>query len=130
MTLEFDLFCKEHSIIILCILLYLSHLLQPCDIGCFALLKRLYRQQIKGYIRNGVNHINKQDFLTVYYTAYTETISLANIQSSFTATGLVLYNPKRVLSKLYTQLKTLTPPSSSYTTEQRPWGLETPRNTT
>jgi hypothetical protein len=53
-------------------------------------------------MRNRVNHINKQDFLTVYYTAYTETISLANIQSSFAATGLVLYDPERVLSKLYT----------------------------
>jgi hypothetical protein len=129
LTPEFDLFYKDYLIITLCMPPHSSHLLQPCDVGCFAVLKRLYRRQIKGYMRNGVNHIDKQDFLTAYYAAHTETMSLANIQSSFAATGLVLYNPERVLSKLYTQLKTLTPPSSSYATEQGPWGLETPRNT-
>jgi hypothetical protein len=100
----------------------------PCEYGCFAVLKRLYGRQIKGYMRNRVNHIDKQDFLTVYLAAHTETMSLANIQSSFAATGLVPYDPKRVLSKLHTQLKTPTPPSSSHTTKQGPWGLETLRN--
>ena len=128
-TPEFDLFCKEHSIITLCMPPHSSHLLQPCDVGCFAVLKRLYRRQIKGYMRNRVNHINKQDFLTVYFAAHTATMNTANIHSSFAATGLVPYDPERVLSKLHTQLKTPTPPSSSHITKQGPWGLETPRNT-
>lgn len=119
-TLEFDLFCKDHSIITLCMPLHSLHLLQPCNVGCFAVLKRLYRQQIKGYIQNRVNHIDKQDFLKAYYTARTETMNSANIHSSFAATGLVLYNPKRVLSKLHTQLKTPTPPSSSHGTKPAP----------
>ena len=101
-TPEFDLFYKEHLIIILCILLYSSYLLQLLDIGCFTVLKRSYRQQIEGYIYNRVNYIDKDDFLKVYYTVYIESISLANIQSSFVTIGLVLYNPERVLSKLYT----------------------------
>lgn len=66
-------------------------------------------------MHNGVNHINKQDFLKAYYITHMESISLANIQSSFTAIGLLLYNPKRVLLKL-TQFKTLAPPSSSHGT--------------
>jgi len=101
-TLEFDLFSKDHSIITLYMLLHSSHLLQPLDVGCFAVLKRLYGQQIQEFMRNGVNHINKQDFLTAYYSAYTEAMSPANIQSSFAATGLVPYNPSRVLSELHT----------------------------
>jgi hypothetical protein len=128
MTPEFDLFCKEHSIIPLCMPPHSSHLLQPLDVGCFSVLKRSYGRQIEGYIRNGVNHIDKPDFLQAFYTAHTEAISLANIQSSFAATGLVPYDPGRVLSKLHTQLKTLTPPSSSH--EQRPWIPETPHNIT
>jgi hypothetical protein len=99
---EFDLFYKEYLIITLCILLHSSHLLQPLDVGYFAVLKRLYGQQIKGYIRNRVNHINKPDFLYTFYTACTEAITLANVQSSFVVTGLVLHDPKRVLLKLYT----------------------------
>ena len=56
-------------------------------------------------------------------------MNTANIHSSFAATGLVPYDPERVLSKLHTQLKTPTPPPSSHTTQQGSWVLETPHNT-
>jgi hypothetical protein len=88
----------------------------------------LYRQQIERLIQNRVNYIDKQDFLEVYYTAYTETINQSNIYSSFAATGVVLYNPERVLSKLNTQLQTPTPPPAT-AIEQGPWVPETPYNT-
>ena len=55
------------------------HLLQPLDVGCFVVLKWLYRRQIKGLMQNGVNYIDKQDFLEAYYNAHIETINLANI---------------------------------------------------
>ena len=80
-------------------------------------------------MQNGVNYINKQDFLEAYYTACTETMNQANIYSSFAATGVVLYNPKRVLSKLNTQLQTPTPPLA-IAIEQGLWIPETPHNTT
>jgi hypothetical protein len=132
-TPEFDLFCKEHSIITLCMPPHSSHLLQPLDVGCFAVLKRSYGRQIEGYMRNGVNHIDKPDFLRAFHTARTEAMTLANIQSSFTATGLVPYDPERVLSKLHTQLKTPTPPSTSHAntpaSTTQPWVFETPHDT-
>jgi hypothetical protein len=128
-TPEFDLFCKEHSIIILCMLPHSSHLLQPLDVGCFSVLKRSYGRQIEGLMRNGVNHIDKQDFLEAYYTARTETMNQSNIHSSFAATGVVPYDPERVLSKLNTQLRTPTPPPAT-AIEQGPWIPETPHNTT
>jgi hypothetical protein len=102
LTPEFDLFCKEHYIITLCMPPHSSYLLQLLDVGCFAVLKQLYGRQIEGYIRNGVNHIDKPDFLRVFYAARTEAMTLAYIQSSFAVTGLVLYNPERILSKLHT----------------------------
>jgi hypothetical protein len=66
--------------------------------------------------------------LEIYYTAYTETINQANIQSSFAATGVLLYNPERVLTKLNTQLQipTLLPASAI---EQGPWVPEILYNT-
>src|SRR5580700_6264349 len=127
-TPEFDLFCKEHSIITLCMPPHSSHLLQPLDVGCFSVLKRSYGRQIEGLMRNGVNHIDKQDFLEAYYTAHTETMNQSNIHSSFTATGVVPYDPERVLSKLNTQLRTPTPPLAT-ALEQGPWIPETPHNT-
>jgi hypothetical protein len=105
-----------------------SHLLQPLDVGCFAVLKRLYGQQIEGLMRNGVNHIDKHDFLEAYCNARKETMNQANISSSFAATGVHPYNPERVLTKLNTQLRTPTPPLAS-AIEQGPWAPETPHNT-
>jgi hypothetical protein len=110
-----------------------SHLLQPCDVSFFAVLKRLYGQQIQGYIRKGIHHIDKQDFLEAYCIVCTGAVTIANIQSSFAATGLVLHDPERVLSKLGTQLKTPTPPSSSHTQAPQapqPWQFQTPHVTT
>ena len=129
MTPEFDLFCIEHSIITLCMPPHSSHLLQPCDVSFFAVLKRRYGQQIQGYMRRGTHHIDKQDFLQAYLIARTEAASIANIQSGFAATGLVPHDPERVLSKLYTQLKTPTPPSSSHAQAPQPWQFQTPHDT-
>src|SRR5450432_3992596 len=127
-TLEFDLFAKEHSIITLCMPSHSSHLLQPLDVGCFAVLKRQYGRQIEGLMRNGVNHIDKHDFLEAYYNARNETMTQANISNSFAATGVLPYDPERVLAKLNTQLRTPTPPPAS-AIKQGPWAPETPHNT-
>src|SRR5450432_1634515 len=126
-TPEFDLFAKEHSIITLCMLPHSSHLLQPLDVGCFVVLKRLYGRQIEGLMRNGVNYINKQDFLEAYYNARKEIMNQANISSSFAAARVFPYDPERVLAKLNTQLRTPTPPLAS-AIEQGPWAPETPHN--
>jgi hypothetical protein len=104
-----------------------SHLLQPLDVGCFAVLKQLYGRQIEGLMRNGVNHIDKQDFLEAYYSARKETMNQSNITVSFAATGVLLYDPERVLAKLNTQLRTPTPPPRQPEPER--WAPETPRNT-
>jgi hypothetical protein len=130
LTPEFDLFCAEHSIITLCMPPHSSHLLQPCDVSFFAVLKRLYGQQIQGYMRRGSHHIDKQDFLEAYLITRTEAATIANIQSGFTATGLVPHDPERVLLKLHTQLHTPTPPSSSHTIQApQPWQFQTPHDT-
>src|SRR5450432_1357935 len=79
-------------------------------------------------MRNGVNHIDKQDFLEAYYNARKETMNQANISSSFAAARVFPYDPERVLAKLNTQLRTPTPPLAS-AIEQGPWAPETPHNT-
>src|SRR5450432_3074377 len=78
-------------------------------------------------MQNGVNHIDKQDFLEAYYTARIETMNQSNIQSSFVAIGVLLYDLERVLAKLNTQLRTPTPPLAS-SIELGPWVPETPHN--
>jgi hypothetical protein len=64
--------------------------------------------------------------LEAYYNARKETITQANISSSFVATRVLLYDPERVLAKLNTQLRTPTPPPARL--EPEPWAPETLHN--
>jgi hypothetical protein len=77
-------------------------------------------------MRLSVNHINKEDFLHLYQQSRIEALHGQNIQSGFAATGLVPYNPDRVLSLLQTQLQTPTPPPLPLEAD---WVTETPHNT-
>lgn len=57
----------------------------------------------------GINHITKEEFLSVYYAAHTQAITEKNIRSSFLAAGLVPFNPERILSTLSPSIRTLSP---------------------
>jgi hypothetical protein len=72
--------------------LYLLHLLQPLDVGCFSPLKCVYGHLIKEKMWLSFNYINKLNFLEAYLQAYTVIFSLDNIKSSFLATGLIPLN--------------------------------------
>ncbi len=74
-TPEFDKFCSDRSIITLCMPAHSSHLLQPLDVGCFSTLKRSYRRLVGEYIRLGVNHIDKTEFLPLFKQARAEALS-------------------------------------------------------
>lgn len=62
-TAEFDQFCSDHLIITLFVPAHSLHLLQPLDVGCFSPLKRAYGSQIAEFIRLGINHVDKAEFL-------------------------------------------------------------------
>ena len=47
LTPSFDQICKENNIIPICMPAHSSHLLQPLDIGCFAVLKRSYSRMVE-----------------------------------------------------------------------------------
>jgi hypothetical protein len=85
-----------------------SHLLQPLDIGCFAVLKRSYGSLVDQKLRLGINHIEKLDFLAAYPQARTDAFKSDKIKNSFKAAGLVPINPEPVLNKLNIQLQTPT----------------------
>jgi hypothetical protein len=51
-------------------------------------------------MRLGINHITKEEFLPAFVIAYQQVITTGNITSGFKATGLVPFDPERVLDKL------------------------------
>jgi len=126
LTPKFDEICAKNDIIPICMPAHSSHLLQPLDIGCFATLKRSYGRMVETQMRNGVNHIEKYDFLIAYPDARTEAFKSETIKNSFGSAGLVPFEPDRVLSTLNIRLRTPSPTSS----RESDWELKTPSNYT
>jgi DDE superfamily endonuclease len=102
-----------------------SHRLQPLDVGCFSPLKHAYGLEIQELARQGVFHIDKEDFLLVYAKVRPSVLLEQNIKSGFLATGLVPYDPQRVLS-LLPICQTPSPPSTANDSAPH-WTSETPR---
>jgi hypothetical protein len=125
-TPEFDTYCTENKIVTLCMPAHTSHLLQPLDVSCFSPLKRAYGQGVQELARQGVHHIDKLDFLSLYTRARALALTEQTIKSGFQATGLVPTDSQRVLSSLTVINKTPSPPSTSY---GEPWTAETPHTT-
>lgn len=103
-----------------------SHLLQPLDVNYFAPIKRVYGQEVHELVQLGIHYIDKTDFLSIYHKIRPLALTESNIKSGFRATGLIPYNPKRVLSSL-TVIKTPTPPRLSESVPTQ-WISETPHN--
>ena len=104
-----------------------SHLLQPLDVACFSPLKTAYGSLVQDLARQGIFHVDKSDFLAMYQQARTTVFTEQNIKSGFRATGLIPFNPDRVLSSL-TVTKTPSPPSTSHGPQSSPWTSGTPKN--
>lgn len=102
-----------------------SHLLQPLNVGCFAVLKRVYGALVMEEMRLGVNSIDKDDFIQLYPTAREAAFKAQTIQNSFKDAGLVPLDANHVLEKLNIQLGSfissqqleLRPASSSSTSD-------------
>lgn len=126
-TAEFDQYCKENSVVWLCMPPHSSHFLQPLDVSCFAGLKRSYGLKVQEEMRAGINHVDKDDFIGLYTKARTATYSSDTVRSGFKATGLVPFNPDEVLSVLQIRLQTPSP-NRPILEASGPWIPETPHN--
>ncbi|KFY89000.1 hypothetical protein V500_06013, partial [Pseudogymnoascus sp. VKM F-4518 (FW-2643)] len=69
----------------------------PCDVAVFAPLKDAYREQVDRLERGGVNTIGKQHFTSLYSPARVRAFTPKNIKAGFAASGLLPFNPDRVL---------------------------------
>ena len=123
---QFDEIYKQNKVIPIYIPAHLSYLLQPLDIGCFAVLKRIYGRIVKTKMRNGINYINKLDFLEVYPLIRIKAFKSETIKNSFGAAGLVPFSPERVILKLNIRLRTLTPLASRGSESSRNFIPKTP----
>jgi hypothetical protein len=77
-SVVFQDYYKTNNIISLCLPPHLSYLTQPLDVGCFGVLKRMYRRQIKTFIKAYINYITKVEFFLVFHAVYKQSITLEN----------------------------------------------------
>jgi len=103
---------------------YLSHLLQPLNVACFAPLKRSYGDGIAALARSYIYYISKETFLLAFKAAYKQTFTKENACAGFRGARLVLFNLDTVLLKLNVRLRTLTLLRPNNAT----WEAKTPRN--
>jgi Na+-transporting NADH:ubiquinone oxidoreductase subunit NqrF len=75
-------------------------------------------------MRNGINYIDKLDFLEAYPLARIEAFKSETIKNSFRSASLIPFTPERVISKLNIRLATPTPPPS----RGSDWDPKTPLN--
>jgi hypothetical protein len=124
---EFELYCKSHNIITLCMPAHSSHMLQPLDVGCFAPLKVAYGRQIEWLMRAHINHITKLEFLSSFREAFFAAMTAKNALGGWAGSGLVPYDPERVISRLDVQMRTPTPPGPVAPLASQ-WSAKTPHN--
>lgn len=122
-TAEFRDFCVQNCILTLCMPAHTSHILQPLDVSCFGPLKKIHGSQIENKMRLGINHITKEEFLPAFLTAHRQVMTVKTITSGFRATGLIPFDPGRVLDKLSPIIEATPPPRSSQTS----WNPQTPK---
>ncbi|KID81934.1 transposase [Metarhizium guizhouense ARSEF 977] len=124
---EFDLFCKDHMIITLCMPSHSSHILQPLDVGCFGPLKKAYGREIEGLMKGHITHITKTDFLPAFLAASFASMTEQNIKGAFRGAGLVPFDPENVLSRLDVKLRTPSPVEGAIELPNL-WVPKTPNN--
>lgn len=99
-SLEFIDFCIKNQIVALCLPPHTTHILQPLDVGIFGPLSQTYKMLIERKCQYGTGwSVNKTSFLQHYIEAREKAISQKNILSSWTATGLIPYDPELVMAK-------------------------------
>ncbi|EEA24638.1 pogo transposable element, putative [Talaromyces marneffei ATCC 18224] len=129
LTPEFNRACEKSNIITCCLPAYSSHILQPLDVGVFSVLKRLYGTAVENRIRIGLHHVDKIDFLAMLLSVRLQTYSIQNIKSGFSHTGIVPYDPQKVISQLHLMVQEASPVQSRpNTSNSHSWSSKTPYN--
>ncbi|KAI1003339.1 hypothetical protein K3495_g4866 [Podosphaera aphanis] len=120
--------CKENRIHILYLPPHVSHILQPLDLAPFSVVKSKYRAQICALSAlNNAAPVKKENFIKFYNLAREEGLSERVIRSGWRATGLVLFNPEKVLRSSQVCRRPSTPPNLGLAQTTSDMELPTPK---
>ncbi|KAI1000311.1 hypothetical protein K3495_g7884 [Podosphaera aphanis] len=127
--LEFMQLCKKHKIHLLFLPAHSSHILQPLDLAPFSVLKSKDQNQISDLSAlNDAAPVKKEKVIKFYHEAMEEGISDKIIRAGWKATGLVPFNPERVLQSSQVLQQPYTPTKSRQTINECESEPKTSRN--
>ena len=98
-TGEFLYECLTNAIVPIFLIPHTSHLMQPCDLGPFAQLKRLYGQKLADHIKIGRAEITRADFNVLYNEARQQGMTKQYIQAGWSRSGLEPFSLDKVRNK-------------------------------
>ena len=99
-NLHFCEYAWDNRIILVSYPGHSTHLLQPLDVGLFALLQKAYGDLVAAHMKETQTGLAKGTFWAFYCAAQAKAYTPSNIKSAWRATGIVPYNPDAVLTKL------------------------------
>jgi hypothetical protein len=101
LTKDFFDFCHNNKILIMIFPPHSTHTLQPLDVVMFAPLAQNYSTRLSEHVHGsqGLLHVNKGDFIPLFWPAYKASFMRSNILKAFEATGVVPNNPEVILKR-------------------------------
>lgn len=99
-NMKFLNWCERHRILVAIYPPHSTHRLQPLDVSVFAPLAHHYSQGLDSLIRQseGCTAMSKRDFFAIFWPAFERAFTEKNIASAWSKTGILPFNPQKVLS--------------------------------
>src|SRR5271169_4472500 len=115
--------CMRNKIELLVLPPHSSHLTQPLDVGVFGPLKTLMASAIEPLVSTELHRILKAEWLAAFAEAHENAFIARNIKAGFRGTGIVPFNPSKVLNRVKSvvnediEVRSVTPidPTTSFT---------------
>jgi hypothetical protein len=93
-------YCWQEGIIPFAFIPHTTHLAQPLDVKIFQPLKHYHSEAIDAAVRTGDSDFSKTEFLASFKDFHKQAFKQSTILSAFRETGIVPWNPQKVLSKI------------------------------
>jgi hypothetical protein len=99
-TFAFTNYARDNNIVLLYLPPHTTHRLQPLDVGIFGPLAKYYSELVHEESKWKGEGVTKREWIQWIQKARVKANTQSNIASAWGATGLVPFNPDRVLRKL------------------------------
>lgn len=104
---DFIEYAQNNKIILFSFPPHTIHILQPLNVVCFQPFKYYHGKAINTAVQTGDKEFLKVDFLTSFKAFHQQTFKESTVVSAFRKTGIVLYDPSKVLLSLQDKRKSL-----------------------